>query len=117
MFTIKKIILAFLILFFLSSLTRNFFEYRRNLEFYNDYKEDYETVKRKNNELKSQLVKNNDPYQVEKIIRDKLNLGKQKEVAVLLEQPSPTPTIVTPTPQPNHKQWLDAFMGNRQDNN
>ncbi len=117
MFTIKRIILGFLILFFLSSLTRNFFEYRKNLEFYNEYKEDYEEIKQRNNELKSQLVKNNDPYQVEKTIRDKLNLGKQKEVAVLLEEPTPTPTVITPTPEPNYIQWVNAFMGNRQDNN
>lgn len=116
MFTIKRIILGFLILFFLSSLTRNFFEYRRNLEFYEGYQENYEEVKKRNNELKSQLVKNNDPYQVEKTIRDKLNLAKDDEIAVLLQDPTPTPTVISPTPVPNHMQWFNTFFGNRQDN-
>lgn len=115
MFTLKRIILGFLILFFLSSLTRNFFEYRRNLAFYEQYKKNYEEAKKRNNELKSQLVKNNDPYQVEKTIRDKLNLSKDNEVAVLLPEPSPTPTILTPTPVPNHLQWFDAIFGSQED--
>jgi cell division protein FtsB len=116
MITVKRIILGFLIVFFLSSLTRNFFEYRKNLEFYDGYKNNYEEAKRRNNELKSQLVKNNDPYQVEKTIRNKLNLAKQNEVAVLLPEPSPTPIIITPTPVPNHVQWYEVFFGSRQDN-
>lgn len=111
MFTLKRIILGFLILFFLSSLTRNFFEYRRNVEFYQGYKKNYEDIKKRNTELKTELVKNNDPYQVEKTIRDKLNLAKQNEVAVLLQEPTPTPTVISPTPIPNHIQWYNTFFG------
>lgn len=110
MITIKRIILGFLIIFFLSSLTRNFFEYRKNLSFYDGYKQAYEAEKEKNNQLKSELVKNKDPYQVEKTIRNQLNLQKENEIAVLMQEPSPTPTVITPTPPPPYKQWLDVFF-------
>lgn len=109
---VRTLILGLLSLFFLVSLTRNFFEYRRNLQFYESYKQNYEQVKHRNNELKSELVKNKDPYQVEKTIRDRLNLSKGKEVAVLMNEPSPTPTVLTPTPIPNHVQWWNTLFGN-----
>lgn len=110
MFTAKRIILFLLALFFLSSLTRNLFEYRRNLQFYQDYKQDYEKEKKKNTALKTELVKNNDPSQVEKTIRNKLNLLKKDEVAVLLPSPTPIPTIITPTPQAPYEQWRQLFF-------
>ena len=112
MFTAKRVILLFLALFFLSSLTRNLFEYHRNLQFYNDTKADFEKEKAKNNALKSELVKNNDPVQIEQTIRNKLNLLKKDEVAVLLPEPTATPVVITPTTQPAYKQWQHLFFQN-----
>ncbi|MFW5703685.1 MAG: FtsB family cell division protein [Patescibacteria group bacterium] len=109
---IKRIILGFLFLFFISSLTKNFFEYRRNLEFYEGYKEEYTLEKRRNNELESQLVKSKDPFVVEKTIRNELNLLKDGEVAVLMPKPSPTPVSVTPTTVPSYRQWINLFQKN-----
>jgi hypothetical protein len=112
MFSAKNIILGFLMLFFLSSLTRNLFEYRRNLQFYNDTRADFEKEQKKNNALKSELVKNNDPVQLEQTIRNKLNLLKKDEVAVLLPEPTATPVIISPTPIPAYKQWQHLFFQN-----
>ena len=110
MFTVKRIILGLLVLFFLSSLTRNFFEYRRNLEFYESYKEDYLAEKQRNTELKTKLVKSKDPYEIEQTIRNQLNMVKDEEVAILLPEPSPTPILVSPTPVPPYKQWVDVLF-------
>lgn len=110
MHAFKKFIFTGLFLFFLFSLTRNFFEYRKNLQFYEQFRVEHESELQKNNELKAQLVKNNDSYEMEKRIRNKLNLLKDNEVSVLLPEPSPTPTIVIPTPIPVHKQWVQVFF-------
>lgn len=112
MFSAKNVILGFLMLFFLSSLTRNLFEYRRNLSFYNNTKADFEKEKSKNNALKSELVKNNDPVQLEQTIRNKLNLLKKDEIAVILPEPTATPVISSPTPQPVYRQWQHLFFQN-----
>jgi hypothetical protein len=111
MFTPRNLVLGFLVLFFFSSLTRNFFEYRRNLSFHAGFKEEYETEQRRNNELKSQLVKTQDPYEMEKTIRNNLNLMKDGEIAVLLPDPTATPVPVTPTVIPPADQWRDLFFG------
>jgi hypothetical protein len=109
---IKKLIVAFLILFFLSALTKNFFEYRKNLEFYNSFKNDYDTEYKKNISLRTQIIKNNDPNQIEKTIRDKLNLVKEKELVVIIPPPTPTPVIIIPTPMPVYEQWVHTFFKN-----
>lgn len=111
--TARRLVLGFLALFFLVSLTRSFFEYRRNLDFYEAYRREYEEAKRRNNELKSQLVKSQDVYEVEKTIRDRLNLSRKNEVAVLLPPPSPTPVVITPTPVPNYYRWYEVLTGKR----
>lgn len=110
MFTVKRIILGLLVLFFLSSLTRNFFEYRRNVAFYESYKEDYLAEKQRNTELKTKLVKSQDPYELEQTIRNDLNMVKGDEVAILLPEPSPTPVVVVPTKTPPYKEWFRVFF-------
>lgn len=112
MLSAKRIILFLLALFFLSSLTRNLFEYRRNIQFYKDTKQDFEKEKAKNNALKSELVKNNDPVQLEKTIRNKLNLLKKDEVAILLPDPTATPVVISPTVPPPYEQWRSLFFQN-----
>lgn len=107
---VKKSILILLFIFFFYSLTKNFFEYQKNISFYESYKDSYEKEKKKNNTLKTQILKNADPRQVEKTIRNKLNLLKENEVAIILPEPTATPYIVTPTPAPVYKQWFDVFF-------
>lgn len=60
--------------------------------------------------LKAELIKTNDLYYIEKTIRDKMNLLKQNEIALMLPQQTPTPTHLTPTPKPNYIQWYDTVL-------
>ncbi|MCX7997060.1 MAG: septum formation initiator family protein [Patescibacteria group bacterium] len=111
MFVARQIILGILTVFFLVSLTRNLFEYKKNLAFYESYRKSYEETVQRNNELKSQLVKSQDVHELEKTIRNQLNLSRKNEVAVLLPPPSPTPVVITPTPQPNWYRWYQILSG------
>jgi len=107
---LRKIVFFLLLLFFFSSLTKNLLDYQNKVNFYQSYLKDYQGEKRKNTELKTQLLKKSDTYEVEKTIRNKLNLLREGEVAVILPQPSPTPIVVTPTPLPNYLQWKEVFF-------
>lgn len=107
---IRKIVFFLLLLFFFSSLTKNLFDYRRRLSFYEEYKRDFEKEAKKNIELKTEVLKKSDPNEIEKTIRNKLNLLKPDEVAIILKQPSPTPVVITPTPLPNYLQWWKVFF-------
>ena len=108
----RRILLFFVALFFLTALSKSIFEYRNNLSFYQQYKQDFEEEKKRNIELKTQLVKTEDSFEFEKTVRNKLNLHKQDEVMVVI--PNPTPTVLSPTPTvvPNYMKWLDAFLKN-----
>lgn len=107
---VKNIFFGLLTLFFLVTVTRNFFEYQRNLEFYNGFKTEYDEVKAQNDWLQAQFVKQNDPDEVEKTIRNQLNMVKDGETVVLMEQPSPTPIQISPTEIPNYTKWYRTFF-------
>ncbi len=109
---LKKIVLTLLVVFFLSSLTTNLNEYRKNLSFYRNFKKEYEAEKSKNTALKTQALKKSDPNEIEKTIRNKLNLAKPNEITVMLQDPSPTP-VPTVTPQiPVYQAWFNVFFKN-----
>lgn len=110
MTSVKKIIFVLLVIFFLSSLTKNLFSYQRSLVFFNSYQDQYEKEQKKNNELKTQLVKTADQYEIEKTIRNQLNMTKDNETMILLPELSPTPFIPTPTQAPVYRQWWDTFF-------
>lgn len=98
-------------LFILSTLVRNIFDYRSKLQFYDSYKKDYEAQKKENLSLKTQILKKSDQDELEKTIRNKLNLLRENEVDVILPKPTPTTVIITPTPLPNWEQWKNVLMG------
>ena len=97
---IRKIGFVLLLLFLSSSLLRNIL----------DYKNDYEKEKKRNIELKTEVVKKKSLTEVEKTIRDKLNLLQPNEIAIILPTPSPSLISVTPTPAPNWQQWWQLFF-------
>ena len=107
---IRRVVFFLLLLFFFSSLTKNLFDYRRRLSFYEEYKRDFEKEEKRNIELKTEVLKKSDPNEIEKTIRNKLNLLKPDEVAIILKQPSPTPIVITPTPLPNYLEWWKLFF-------
>ncbi len=112
MHNIRRIVLFLVAFFFVSALSKSIFDYRKNLAFYEQYKQEFEAEKKRNIELKTQLVKTEDSYEFEKTVRNKLNLHKEDEVIVVI--PNPTPTVLSPTPTvvPNYMKWLDIFMKN-----
>lgn len=100
---IRNIVYGLLFIFLVYALTRSFFDYNKNMGFYQSYKSDYEKELKKNTTLKTQILKNKDPYELEKTIRNRLNLGRTNETTVILPNPTPTPT---PGPSPK-KSWID----------
>ncbi len=109
---VKRIIFAILIIFLFFSLTKNIFDYKKTLNFYQSFKNDYEKEKKRQISLQTQALKNSDKNAIEKTIRDKLNLLKPDEIEVIIPIPTPTPIIITPPPAPVYKQWLQVFFQN-----
>lgn len=108
---LKGVFLVFLIIFLFSSLIRNVFDYRNKVDFVQKYKTEVEKEKKKKLSLQTEILKKSDPYELEKTIRNKLNLTRPDELSVILPQPSPTPVVITPTPAPNWQQWWQVFFG------
>ncbi len=107
---IRTIILVCFVLFLFSSLIRNIFDYRNKLQFYDEYKKEYEKEKKENTTLKTEVLKKTSQSELEKTIRNKLNLLKPDEVAVMLPSPTPIPITPTPIPLPNWMQWWKLFF-------
>lgn len=109
---VYRIVLAGIILFFIWSLARNFFEYQKNIAFYRSFREDYTATKQENTRLKTSILIASDSSQLEKTIRDRLNLSKEGEFVVILPTPTPNLTTPTPTPEPAYMQWLHVYFKN-----
>ena len=107
---IRKILLLLFIIFLFSSLLKNIFNYQSKLQFYQGFKNDYEKEKQKNIALKTDVLKKKSMSELEKTIRNKLNLLKPDEMAVSLPSPTPAPVTITPTPLPNYLQWWQVFV-------
>lgn len=102
MIKIKKIILIFLVCFLIYSLIPNVINYKNKLEFYNKTKKDYEKEIKKNNQLKTRIAKEKSLAELEKNIRNNLNLTKKNELVIIM--PSIKITL-SPTPTPIIKNW------------
>lgn len=105
----KRILYFTIVIFLFYSLTRNFSNYIKNVKYYNKNKENYQKEQKNNITLQTQLRKQQAPGEVEKTIRNKLNLLKPNEVSLIISLPSPTPVVPTPTPIPNYLQWWKIF--------
>ncbi len=106
---LKNLLLVIFVLFLGSSLIKNIFDYRDKLSFYQQYKLAYDQEKQQNVALQTEILKKKDPNELEKTIRNKLNLLKPNEISIILPSPTPTPIIITPTPAPNWQQWIQLF--------
>jgi len=106
----KRIFLWLLAIFLVYSLVRSIFSYQKRFQFYEDYKNSLEKEKKTNIELKTEIVKKKSGTEVEKTIRNKLNLLKKNEVALIIPSPNLTPHP-SPTPiLPNWKKWWKIFF-------
>ena len=107
---IKNTILVIISLSLIYSLSKNLFGDTDKLEFYHQYRNEYEKEKNLNKQLKSDLKMSQDYYFVEKEIREKLNLLQPQEESIILPK-----ITITPTPSPvvikkPYEQWLDLIV-------
>lgn len=107
---IKNIIFIFLLLFLFSSLLTNLFNYKSKLDFYAQFKNNFEKERKRNIELKTEVVRKKSTEEIEKTIRNDLNLLKDNEIALIIPSPPVVPISVTPTPQPNWRQWWELYF-------
>ena len=106
----KNIVVLFLLIFLFSSLLRNLFGYKSKLQFYQQFKQNFEKEKKRNIELKTEVVRKKSQEEIEKTIRNNLNLLRDNEVALILPYTTRTPDLITPTPLPNWKQWWALYF-------
>lgn len=107
---IKKTIYFVLIILLFSHLIKNIINYQKSVNFYQAYKTDYEKEKRYNRYLKTEIIKKKSEKEVEKTIRNKLNLLKDGEATIILPSPSPNAPMSTPTIKNNWKRWQEVFF-------
>jgi cell division protein FtsB len=108
---IKKIILSLVLILVFSALIKNLINYKEKYQFYLGFEKEYQRLKKENIELKTELLRKKDRFEIEKKIREKLNLGGEGETVIILPpQPTPQPTVITPTPKPNWQQWIEVFF-------
>lgn len=106
----KQIFFVLLLLFLFSALLKNIFNYYSKLQFYQDFKKEYDKEKKENISLQTQILKKKSLDELEKNIRNKLNLLRPGEVAILLPTPTPSTNEATPTPAPNWVLWWKVFF-------
>lgn len=94
--TAQTLIFAFVAVFLVLSLTKNFFSYTDKAKFYSDLENEYNKENNHNKQLKSDLKRSSDYYYIERQIREKLNRLQPDETAVIIPQITPTET---PTPE------------------
>jgi cell division protein FtsB len=107
---IKNIVLSFLLFFLFSSLLTNLFGYKSKLQFYQQFKQNFDKEKKRNIEIKTEIVRKKSTEEIEKTIRNNLGLLKDNEVALIIPSPPAIRTSITPTPLPNWRQWWDLYF-------
>ncbi len=107
---IKNIIFLLLLLFLFSSLLGNLFGYKSKLQFYQQFKQEFEKEKKRNIELKTEVVRKKSTEEIEKTIRNDLNLLKDNEVALIIPLPTKIPVSTTPIPLPNWRLWWSLYF-------
>lgn len=108
--TVRKTMLVLLSVFLFFSLTKTIFDYRNTLVFFQGFRTEYETTKHENIALQTSILRASDHNELEKTIRNKLNLLKKNEIAVIVPLPTPTVFIPTSTPAPPYKQWQKVLI-------
>lgn len=107
---IKKAAFVLIFIFLVASLSKNIYSYKSKLDFYHDYRIEYEKNRDTNKKLKSDIKKGEDYYYVEEEIREKLNLLKPGETAIIIPEvtvpPQPTPTVE----KKPYEEWVDLLI-------
>mgnify|MGYP001421904484 CR=1 FL=1 len=107
---IKNIIFVFLLIFLFSSLLNNLFSYKSKFDFYQQFKQNFDKEKKRNIELKTDVIRKKSTEEIEKTIRNNLNLLKDNEIALIIPFPPKIPVSITSTPAPNWRQWWELYF-------
>lgn len=107
---IKNLLGYGIIVFLIFSLTKNISDYQQTVQLYEGYKTEYEQVQKRHIQLKTQIIKSQDQYEQEKIMRNELGLQKPGETTVIIPRPTPLPPTPTPTPVPLYMKWYRYFL-------
>jgi len=84
----------------------------KKLDFYEQFKQNFDKETKRNIELKTEVVRKKSTEEIEKTIRNNLNLLKDNEIALIIPSPPPVAISTTPTPLPNWKQWWELYFKN-----
>lgn len=109
MHTIRTVLIVVFFFFLVFALSKNIVDYRRNIKLHQTLKTEFENTKKENIKLKTNVLRYNDPDELEKTIRNKLNMVKEDEVAIIVPEPTPAPVRPTPTSSQPYRQWLRFF--------
>lgn len=91
------------------NLSRSLFDLLKKDEVIDKTKNRLEKVEQENNDLKDKLSEVQSKDFVEKQAREKLNLGKEGEVVVILPSISPPPPEEEKKVLANWEKWLELF--------
>jgi cell division protein FtsB len=109
---LKNSIFVIIVSFLIISLSKNIFDYKKKVTFYKNYQTELDKEKKNNQKLQSEIKKSEDYNSVEKTIREKLNVLKPDEIAVILPEKTPTPSPLPPTKKPIYAQWFELIVKN-----
>lgn len=107
---LRRIVVFIIFIFLTYSLVKNLAEFRKNLQFYDNYQNQLKDAEAEKARLTTQKTLKTSPRSIEKTIRNQLGLLKDNEVAVIVPPPSPTPTPVITPPLPVPQQWWNTFF-------
>lgn len=105
-------ILLFIILMLVINIIRSFFNLRQRGDVISQTQEKLQSEKEQQEELNRQLARVESPAYIEKEARNKLNLGREREIVLILPSISPiaepTPTIIDKSS--NWQKWIRLFF-------
>lgn len=94
---LHHVLLGFFVFALVTSLARNSIVLVKNGPFFDQLKSEYEKGKMINDNLKLSAAKAKDPFEIERLLRNKLGLVKGTEQIIVIPNKAPLVTI-TPTP-------------------
>jgi cell division protein FtsB len=87
---LQHLLIGVLLFLLVTSFVRNANTLNRNTDFFRQLEKEYAREKKRNEKLKLQEANMRDPYELEKMFRDKLGLVKEGEQVIILG-PTTTP--------------------------
>lgn len=93
---LHHLLFAFIVFTLFTSVLRNATALQRNTKFLDQLKNEYESEKIKNEKLKLKYAKSSHPFEIEKIVRNKLGLVRPGEELIIIPTPSTTPDPIQP---------------------